>query len=499
MAEPKKPQAGSIELAAVPDVTVSTATMSTRRLRSEDYNDYSSTEATPDGSPPEGINSFASPSSYQRFGESNGTTWFQTLIHLVKGNIGTGLLGLPLAVKNAGIVLGPLSLLVMGIAAVHCMGILVKCAHHFCNKYQRPFVDYGDAVMYGLEASPSAWLRTHAIWGRYVVGFFLILTQLGFCCVYFVFLADNLKQVISAANGTTNDCHSNKTTVLTPTMDSRLFILSLLPFLVLLVYIQNLKFLSVFSMLANLAMLSSLIMINWYIITGLPDPSNLPLVAGWKTYPLFFGTAIFAFEGIGVVLPLENKMKNPRHFPVILYVGMAIVTILYISLGTLGYLRFGASIQASITLNLPDCWLYQSVKLLYSIGIFFTYALQFYVPAEIIVPGAVSQVPERWALWVNLLLRTCLVCVTCLLAILIPRLDIVISLVGSVSSSALALIIPPLLEITTYYSDGLHPVTIAKDLLISVLGFAGFVVGTYESLWALATPPISNTTNALVH
>ncbi|KAF6082998.1 solute carrier family 36 member 1 [Phyllostomus discolor] len=342
--------------------------------------------------------------------------------------------------------------------------------------------------MYGLESSPVSWLRNHAHWGRHTVDFFLIVTQLGFCCVYFVFLADNFKQVIEAANATTNDCHINETVILTPTMDSRLYMLTFLPFLVLLVCIRNLRVLSIFSLLANVTMLVSLVMIYQFIVQRIPDPSRLPLVAPWKTYPLFFGTAIFAFEGIGMVLPLENKMKDPRRFPVILYVGMAIVTALYISLGCLGYLQFGANIQGSITLNLPNCWLYQSVKLLYSIGIFFTYGLQFYVPAEIIVPFFVSRVPEHWELVVDLAIRTMLVCLTCVLAILIPRLDLVISLVGSVSSSALALIIPPLLEITTYYSEGMSPLAIAKDALISILGFVGFVVGTYEALYELIQP-----------
>ncbi|XP_068134492.1 proton-coupled amino acid transporter 1-like [Hyperolius riggenbachi] len=459
--------------------------MSTTRLRDDSYNDYSSTDSTPSDEDPPRISS-----QYERVGEhgSSSTTWFQTLVHLLKGNIGTGLLGLPLAVKNAGIVVGPLSLVVMGIIAVHCMDLLVKCANHICQRSQRPFVDYGDAVMFGMESSPSHWLRTHSVWGRRMVGFFLILTQLGFCCVYFVFLADNVKQVVEAANGTTNDCSSNRTVVLKASMDSRLYILSFLPFLILLVFITNLRYLSFFSLFANLAMLGSVVMIFQYIGRDMPDPTHLAYSAGWRTYPLFFGTAIFAFEGIGVILPLENKMKIPHQFPIVLYVGMGIVTALYIGMGTLGFLRFGSFIQASITLNLPNCWLYQSVKLLYSFGIFITFALQFYVAAEIIVPAATYRVSDRWVLPVDLSVRTGLVCITCILAILIPRLDIVISLVGSVSSSALALIIPPLLEIVTYYSEGLSRWIIAKDIVISVVGFLGFVFGTYVTLWELVAP-----------
>lgn len=49
-------------------------------------------------------------------------------------------------------------------------------------------------------------------------------------------------------------------------------------------------------------------------------------------------------------------MKSPQQFPAVLYLGMSFVIFLYICLGTLGYMKFGSDTQASITLNLPNCW-----------------------------------------------------------------------------------------------------------------------------------------------
>ncbi|XP_056141097.1 proton-coupled amino acid transporter 1 [Lampris incognitus] len=422
-------------------------------------------------------------SQYERIGGPTGTSFLQTLIHLLKGNIGTGLLGLPLAVKNAGLVLGPVSLLGMGIVAIHCMRLLVKCSHHLGERLNKPFLSYGEVVQYGMDN--VSWLRRHSRWGKQIVNMFLIITQLGFCCAYFVFLSDNVKQVVEAANTTTISCqvnHTNQTQVLTTTFDSRLYMLCFLPVIILLVFTPNLKYLAPLSLVANLVMTVSLVLIYIYSLTNITDPSYLPRVGRAKDYPLFFGMAIFAFEGIGVVLPLENKMQNPQNFSLVLYLGMAVVTFLYISLGAVGYMCFGEHIESSITLNLPNCWMYQTVKLLYSFGILITFALQFYVPAEIIIPPLVARVSERWETTVDLLLRTALVIFTCALAVLVPELDLVISLVGSVSSSFLALIFPPMLEVATFHTEGLSPWVTLKNTVISVVGLIGFVTGTYIAI-----------------
>jgi len=393
-----------------------------------------------------------------------------TIIHMLKGNIGTGILAMPDAIKNSGLLVGNIGLVFMATICIHCMHLLVKNSQELCRRTGLPFLTYADVAETCFATSSSNRLKALAPAARTVINTFLCITQLGFCCVYFVFVAQNLQQIFDHYYGSVN-YHVYMVIILLP--------------MLLLASIRNLKYLSPVSMLANLLQFVGLGIIFYYLFQDLPFTWERKMFATWGQLPLYFGTAIYAFEGIGVVLPLENQMKTPgdmKGWNGVLNTSMVIVSCLYMAVGFFGYLKYGDAVLGSITLNLPvGQFLATLVKIMMSLAVFFTYALQFYVPVEIILPWVHRRVSAQHHIKAEYALRYLMVMLTFSLAAAIPKLDLFISLVGSVSSSTLALMAPAVIDTVTVGEKGTRSRTL-KNIFIFLVGFFGFLTGSYVSI-----------------
>ncbi|XP_045534496.1 proton-coupled amino acid transporter-like protein pathetic [Papilio machaon] len=400
------------------------------------------------------------------------TSNFDTMIHLLKGNIGTGILAMPDAFKNAGLYFGVFGTLFMGFICTHCMHILVQCATELCVRNQRPAMGFAEVVEDAFAMGPVA-LRPHSQRMKNIVNIFLVITQLGFCCVYFLFVATNLQDTLEIF-------HIN--------LSVHTYLVLLFPCFLALAMVKNLKYLTPVSLVASIMTAWGLIVTFYYILQNLPHTNTVKPFASWHQLPLYFGTAIFAFEGIGMVLPLENNMKTPEAFGGwngVLNTGMVIVAVLYASIGFFGYLKYGNHVHGSITLNLPGDLLAQSVRAVMAFSIFLSFGLQFYVPMNIVWPYVKSKLTSDYALkHGEAATRVVMVFITFVLAAIIPNLSGIISLVGAFSSSALAIIFPPFIEIITFWPDrlGKDDWKLWKDVLIIVFGVSGFAFGTYASI-----------------
>jgi len=338
-------------------------------------------------------------------------------------------------------------------------------------------MDYADVVETACLTGPEN-LAKYGAFGRKLINLFLCITQFGFCCVYIVFAATNFEQVIAHYLPNLG-------------FDIRIYMAILTIPIIFLCWIRKLKYLSPVSLLANILQTLSLIFLFYYLFQDLPPVTSVPAFGTWSKLPLYFGTAVFAFEGVSLVLPLQKDMRTPSRFEGltgVLNTGMVIVSCFYFAVGFYGYLKYGDKVEGSITLNLPaGDRLAQLVKLMMILAILGSYAVQFYVPMEIIWPTLSTYFEtSRKKLVAEYTFRTLLVLFTFGLAAAIPKLDLFISLVGAFSSSFLALIFPPVLELITYWPNP-GKWTLLKDISIILFGIVGFFAGTYASIESLVS------------
>ncbi|XP_033197401.1 solute carrier family 36 member pathetic [Bombus vancouverensis nearcticus] len=417
--------------------------------------------------------------SFDPFNErkvDNPTTDGDTLTHLLKAALGTGILSMPIAFKNAGLVVGVFATILVAFVCTHCAYILVKCAHVLYYKTRRTEMSFADVAEVAFATGPQ-WGRKFSKPIRYLIQISLFTTYFGTCSVYTVIVAANFDQINKYYYGESE-------------FDIRYMAATLMIPMVLLSWVPNLKYLAPVSMVANIFMGSGLGITFYYLVTDMPSISSVPLFAPIQDFPRFFSITIFAMEAIGVVMPLENNMKTPQHFIGICGVlnkGMSGVTFIYILLGFLGYARYQDQTLGSITLNLPtEEVAAQIVKILIALAVYCTFGLQFYVCLDIAWNSIKHRFHERTI--VNYILRTAMAIGAVLLAVTVPTIEPFIGLIGAFCFSILGLLIPVFVETVTYWDVGFGPGNwvALKNVIICIIGLMALIFGSRSALMQIA-------------
>lgn len=397
-----------------------------------------------------------------------------SLVHLLKSSLGSGILAMPAAFKNAGLAVGAIGTIVIGFICTHCVYVLVKTSQEVCVEAKKPSMGFAETCGAAFEFGPKK-LRPWANFARTFIDYTLTCTYLAALCVYVVFIAENFKEVL-------DEYYPNyKLSVETYCA------LTLVP-LVLICQIRNLKWLVPFSALANVFLVMCFAITMYYIFNDMPNPSEREMVASVTQWPLFISTVIFAMEGIGVVMPVENEMAKPQQFlgcPGVLNVAMTIVISLYGLVGFFGYIKYGDAVRGSVTLNLPqDELLAQSAKILMALAILFTYSLQFYVPMEMIWRQIHDKIAVKYHNFTQISIRTIAVAGSVALAAAFPNLELFINLSGAVFLSSLGLLTPAIVDTVHNWDRGLGTLKwkLWKNIFIAFISFVALFAGSYVSI-----------------
>lgn len=350
----------------------------------------------------------------------------KTFFTLLKAFIGTGIMFLPKAFNNGGILFSSMTLVAVSLISMLAFHLLLQC------RATSGAMGYGEIG----QAIGGNKMRTIVLGS-------ITLSQLGFVCAGIVFVAENLYSFASAV------AKSDESPIRTDILIALQLIV-----IVPLCFIRNISKLGPAALLADVFILVGLVYIYYYDIGTLATEGIHESVVLFNpnTYTLTIGSCIFTFEGIGLILPIQSSMKQPRKFEYLLGIVMLLITIIFTSVGALCYATFGTDTKIEVINNFPQTSkLVNAVQFLYSIAVLVGNPVQLFPAIRILenkifkraTPGSKSTATK----WKKNAFRTFLAMFCGGVSILGANdLDRFVALIGSFACVPLVYIYPPLLH-----------------------------------------------------
>ncbi|KAI3394829.1 hypothetical protein diail_2166 [Diaporthe ilicicola] len=385
----------------------------------------------------------------RRQGDASTTKTFFTLL---KAFVGTGIMFLPKAFYNGGILFSSMCLVSVAVISMWAFHLLLKCRTSFGGSYG----EIGEAIA-------GRWMRN-------VILISITLSQLGFVCTGLVFVADNWFSFLTAVTNGANPLG----------IKALIGIQALL--LIPLSFIRNISKLGAAATLADIFILIGLVYIWQFDISYLAANGLNPTVELFNpnAYTLTIGASIFTFEGIGLIVPIHASMRHPEKFEPLLGLVMLIITCIFTSVGALCYATFGDRTQIEVINNFPqDSRLVNAVQFLYALAVLIGNPVQLF-PAMRILEGQIfghrSGKKDLLTKWKKNAFRTSLVILCCGIGIGgSTNLDRFVALIGSVACVPLVYVYPAFLH---YKAVAVTAREKIADGVLMALGIVGMVYTT---------------------
>lgn len=387
---------------------------------------------------------------------------------LLKAFVGTGVLFLPRAFASGGLVASCLTLTAFGLISYWCYLILVYAK-----------------LAVGVSSFGEIGLRCYGRWLQQLILFSILLLQIGFVAAYIVFTAENLRAFIC-----------NVLRLNSGDYDIVWFILFEAAVLTPMSLIRDITRLSLAALLANFLILVGLVTILYYTLAEfvhnrLVPAEGIHYLFNKNEFSLFIGVAIFAFEGIGLIIPIQESMIYPHNFPKVLFQVIATISFIFVFVGTFGYLTFGSKIETVILLNLPQGSPFvMLIQLVYALAILLSTPIQIFPAVRLIELRLFSQAWSGKASssvkWSKNAVRFLFVALASIIAIYGGRnLDKFVSFVGCFACIPLVYMYPPMLHLKACCGNGQNRTLAILDYILIVLGGVALVYTTYDIIRGL--------------
>lgn len=365
--------------------------------------------------------------SSKRVARQGDASTVKTFFTLLKAFVGTGIMFLPKAFRNGGILFSSITLVMVSLITSVCFHLLLK-ARQRCGGG-----GYGELA----EAIVGKRFRSLVLAS---IG----LSQIGFVCAGLIFTAENLYSFLQAVLVRRS----------LPLGINELIALQLIA-LIPLALIRNISKLGPAALLADVFIMIGLVYIWYYDINSLAHYGMNESVRLFNpsSFTLTIGSAIFTFEGIGLILPIQSSMRKPEKFEGLLYLIMFIITCIFTSIGALCYATFGEFTRIQIISNFPqDDKLVNAVQFLYSLAVLVGEPVQLFPAVRIIetkIFGERATGKKSAAIkWKKNLLRSAMMVLCGLIAIVgASDLDKFVALIGSFACVPLVYIYPAFLHL----------------------------------------------------